>query len=127
MNRFSKEQLTDKASKMQAYLSEQYANEPNDLLQRLEYLTLMVSQSGKMLADSKYFQDEIINGAILEALKKAYEEKLSASTINLFVKSAAKDYNYLVNWIYEINHSAGKQIDALRTIISYRKSEMNIL
>jgi predicted metalloendopeptidase len=127
MNRFTKEQLSEKAEKMQSYLSEQYANEPNDLLQRLEYLTLMVSQSGKMLADSKYYQDEIVNGAILEAIKKAYEEKLSASTINLFVKSAAKDFNYLVNWISEINHSAGKQIDALRTIISYRKSEMNIL
>ena len=62
----------------------------------------------------------------MEALQKAYEERLSPSTINKFVTTAAKDQNFLVNWLDRINSSSVHQLDGLRSILSYRKAEMTI-
>ena len=120
------EQLTERSAKMQEYLEKTVPSEPNDIIDRLTYLTQMVAISGQLLAEAKYYQDTIVNGAIMEALQKAYEERLSPSTINKFVTTSAKDKNFLVNWLDRINSSAVHQIDGLRSILSYRKAEMSI-
>lgn len=122
----SKEELTQKAEKFQAYLEKKIGSEPADLMERTEMLSILIAQSGQCLANAKYLQDQIINGTIMEALKNAYEDRLSASILNQYVKSNAKDYNYLVNWLDRINSTATHQLDATRTLISYKKAEMNL-
>lgn len=122
----SKEELLSKAIKFQAYLEKKVGSEPNELIERVELLSILIAQSGQCLANAKYLQDQVINGTIMEALKSAYDDRLSASTINQFVKSSAKEFNYLVNWLDRINSTATHQLDSTRTIISYRKSEMNL-
>lgn len=122
----SKEQLEEKAASMQKFLEQKPGTEPNDLITRAENLAVLMAQSGQCLADAKYLQDTVINGTIMEALKQAYEERLSPSTINKWVTTAAKDLNYLVNWIDRINATATHQLDSVRTLISYRKAEMTI-
>lgn len=122
----SKEELMDKSEKFQAYLEKKVGSEPNDLIDRCEMLSILIAQSGQCLANAKYLQDQVINGTIMEALKNSYEERLSASTINQYVKSTAKEYNYLVNWLDRINSTATHQLDSIRTLISYRKAEMNL-
>lgn len=124
--RLSKEQLEIKAQKMQAFLEERPGSEPNDLIERLEFLNILVAESGKMLADAEWYRDQIIEGTIMDALKKSYEEKLSPSALNQYVKAVARDYNFLVKWIDRINATATHQIDGLRSIISYRKAEMTL-
>lgn len=123
---YSLEELKDKAEKMQSYLEKKTGSEPNDLISKAENLSVMIAQSGQCLADAKYFQDSAVNGAIMEALQKAYEERLSATTINQFVKTAAKEFNYIVNWLDRINSAAVHQLDSVRTQISYRKAEMSM-
>lgn len=122
----TKEQLQDKAEKFQKFLETKPGSEPNDLIDRAENLAVLIAQSGQCLADAKYLQDTVINGAIMEALQKAYEERLSPSTINKWVITAAKEFNYLVNWLDRINATATHQLDAIRTLISYRKAEMTL-
>ena len=122
----TKEQLTEAATKMQSYLEKRAGSEPNDLIDRADNLAILIAKSGQCLASAKYLQDTVVNGAILEALQKAYEERLSPSTINKFVTSAAKEFNYLVNWFDRINSAAVHQLDGVRTVISYRKAEMNL-
>lgn len=122
----TKEELQERAKKMQSYLELKSGSEPNDLIDRAENLAILIAKSGQCLADAKYLQDTIVNGAIMEALQKAYEERLSPSTINKFVLTAAKEFNYLVNWLDRINATATHQLDAVRTLISYRKAEMNL-
>lgn len=122
----TKEQLHEKGTKMQSFLEGKFGNEPADLLKRIELLSVLIASSGQCLADAKYLQDNIINGTIMDALQKAYEERLSPSTINKFVTSAAKEFNYLVNWFDRINATATHQLDAVRTMVSYKKSEMNL-
>ena len=122
----TKDQLTESATKMQSYLEKRAGSEPNDLIDRADNLAILIAKSGQCLASAKYLQDTVVNGAILEALQKAYEERLSPSTINKFVTSAAKEFNYLVNWFDRINSAAVHQLDGVRTVISYRKAEMNL-
>lgn len=127
MTRLSIEDLQAKAISMQNYLESKCGTEPNDIIERLENLNVLMSQSGKMLADAKYYRDAIVNGAIYEAIQKAYNEKLSTTTINKYVDTAAKEQNYLVNMFDRINATATHQIDSLRSILSYRKSEMTLI
>ena len=121
------EQLKDKAEKLSSWLQEKHDSDPDKLVERMDNLGRLMAVSGQCLADAKYYQDSVINGAIMEALQKAYEERLSPSTINKFVTTAAKDLNYLVNSFDRINASATHLLDATRTAISFEKSKMNIL
>lgn len=124
--RYTDEQLTKKAEDMQKYLELPLPNEPNELIDRLEKIDILMAQSGKMLADAKYHRDSIISSTIMDALKKSYEEKLSPSVLNKFVESSARDCNYLVNWIDRINATSTHIKDSIRTIISYRKKELEL-
>ena len=120
----NREQLLESAQKMQAFLELKPGSEPNDLIERAENLSVLIAKSGSHLADAKYLQDMVVNGSILEALQKAYEERLSPSTINKFVTTAAKEQNYLCVWFDRINSTAVHQLDGIRSILSYRKAEM---
>ena len=121
------EQLHEKATKFQTFLEGKFGNDPDELLERIQLLSILIAQSGQCLAEAKLHQDSVINGAIGQAIDQAFSDKLSASTINKYVQTSAKDYNYLVNWLDRINATATHQLDAIRTIISYRKSEFNAL
>lgn len=123
----TQEELKEKAERMQAFLNERPSNDVNEILRRIEDLGILIAKSGQYLAEAKYLQDTVVNGAIFDAIQRAYEERLSASTINKFVTTAAKDCNYLVNWFDRINSAAVHQLDGLRTTISYRKAEMNLI
>jgi ribosomal protein L20 len=121
------QELHERAENMQTFLEEKFdSSDANILITRSETLQRMMAESGKCLADAKWYKDKIVNGAIMDALKKSYEEKLSASTINKYVDTCAKEYTFIVNWLDRINASATHQNDSLRTFISYRKSEMTL-
>lgn len=120
------EQLQVEAERIQNFLQEKPGSEPNDLIDRVEELNITIAETGKMLADAEWYRDELIEGAVMKALKDHMEEKLSASTINQYVKSLVRDKNFLVKWIDRLNATATHQADNLRTIISYRKAEMNL-
>lgn len=122
----NKDEILASAKKMQQYLEEKPGSEPNELIERAENLTVLIAKSGKLMADAKHLQESVINGAILDSLQKAYEERLSPSTINLFVKTAARDFNYVVNFLDRINATATHSLEAVRSILSYRKSEMTM-
>lgn len=122
--RLSIESIKEKAAKMQSFLEQQSGSEPNELIDRTEKLNILVAQSGKMLADAEWYRDELVNGAIIKAIKDSMEEKLSATILNQYIKTTARDYNFLVKWIDRINATATHQLDSIRTVISYRKAEM---
>ena len=126
MKKYSIEEMELKAEKMQSFLELPLPSEPNELIERLEKIDILMAKSGKMLADAKFHKDSIVNGTIMEMLKKSHEEKLSASVLNKFIETAAKDQAYLVNWIDRINATSTHVKDSIRTIISYRKKELEL-
>lgn len=120
----TQEDLKNKATRMMDYLEMPAGSDPLEIMRRMENLNIMVAQAGRCLADAKYYQDQVVNKTIHEAIKNAFDEKLSPSVINKYVNTAAKEHNYLVNMFDRINAAAVHQIDSLRSILSYKKSEM---
>lgn len=110
--------------KMQKYLEERTPSEEEGVIQRMEYLQVLVARSGQLLAEARYLRDEAINTAIKGVMNDQTYYNASASTINEFVRTSAKDLSYLVNSLDRINATATHQLDALRSILSYRKSQM---
>lgn len=122
----SKEELNKLAENMQAYLETDLGPDPQHLIDRAELLTILIAKSGQALAEAKFIQDMIINEGLLSAINQGLETKLSPSLVNKFVSSNAKDVNFLVNWLDRINSAATHQLDGIRTIISYKKAELNL-
>lgn len=125
MIKYNLEELKKKAEAMQQFIERPLPEEPNELIKHLENVDVLMAQSGRMLADAKYYQDAIKNAAILKSLSDEYST-LSQSAKNEFIKTEAKDQNYMVNWIDRINASAVHIKDSIRTIISYRKKELEL-
>jgi len=123
----TKGQLTDKCEKMQRFLELKPGSEPHDLIDRIELLSVLISQSGECLADAKYLQDIAIGEAIQKSINLGYDQKLSISTINKYVNAEAKEFNWLVNTFDRINSASVHQLDGLRSILSYRKTEFATL
>ena len=119
----SLEQLREKASLMSNYLELKAGNQPENIIERLELLSIMLIQSGECLAEAKYYQDQIIHGEITKALTEAYYDKLSATVIKEFVRATAKDFNYLVTMFDRINSACVHQIDSLRSVLSFIKAQ----
>ena len=121
------QQLRDKAEKMTLFLEERCGtDQPSLIMDRIEKLNVMLIQSGECLADAKYHQDQIIHSTITKALTEAYHDKLSATLIKDFVRSTAKDYNYLVTMFDRINSACVHQIDSLRSVLSFIKAQYQI-
>lgn len=118
----NKEQLQKKIADFNSFLQKKANDEPSQMMDRMELLEILIAQSGEYLSDAKYYQDEIINGAVMDAMKKGLEERLSATTINLFVKSSAKEWNHIVNSLDRINAAATHQHGGMRTRISFLKT-----
>ena len=120
-------ELQQKATDMNAYLQKEVGSEPNDIIQRIEYLSIMISESGELLAKAKYNQDMTIHSETMKVIREGFIDKMSITTINNLIKALAKDDNYLVNQFDRINSAAAKQLAGLITILSYRKAEMQII
>lgn len=118
--------LETSLSKMQAFLETPAGHEPQELIDRIEYLNILVAKSGQLLAKAKFIQDDIVNTGLMQAMEQELDKKLSPSLVNKFVNSSAKNINYLVNWADRINAAATHQLDGIRTIISYKKAELNL-
>lgn len=99
-------------------------DDPEGLCERITHLSSLMATTGKMLADAKYWKDDAVKNSVLTALKDAKRGNLPASTLNELIKADCRDFNYLVNWIEQLDKECKYQIEALRTLISLRKQEM---
>jgi len=121
--------LETKAEKMFEYLrlTMPGMDKEDAVIKRLMDLGSMLAQSGEFKAASQYKVDEILHGEIGKAIDQALGDKVSASILNQYVKSACKEWNYLVNAFDRINSAAAKQMMAIQTLVSFEKAKMNVL
>lgn len=121
--------LNDKADKMFEYLRTPLPDMQNEdlVIKKLMAYGRMLAESGEYKSAAQYKVDDVVHGQIGQAIFKIADEKLTASTINMYIKAAAKDWNYLVNSFDRINSAAGKMLMALQTLISFEKEKMKLL
>ena len=123
----TKEQLTEYVAESQKFLEEKPGSEPNDIISRIENMAVLIAKSGECLADAKYYLDQRKNDAIELTLTMAKKDGWSISIIHKKIDALCKDDNYLVNKLDRINAAATHQLDGLRSILSYRKTEFHTL
>jgi len=66
------------------------------------------------------------NDSITQSLKDALAGDWSTTIIHKKIDALCREENFLVNRFDRINSSAVHQIDALRSILSYRKAQMSL-
>ena len=108
------------------YLEVKCPQQDEDLIERLENLQVLLAQSGKYLADAKLLRDEQVQQAIKGVVSDPDMVGLSNTLMNEYVKSSAKDLNYLVNSLDRINSAAVHQMECVRSILAYRRSQMTL-
>ena len=117
--------IATELTSIQAYLeADLSADVPADVMERAGKLGQYLARSGKIWADAEYHYNQAVESALMQALKKAYEEKLSPSTINKYVEAMARDSRYLLRWAERVNRTCTHQLDAIRSVISSLKEEM---
>lgn len=112
---------------MNAYLQEKANDEPNDIIERINNLSILISQSGEYLAAANYYKDTLIHSEIMKIMREGMVDRLSATALNKLVNALAKDESFLVNQFDRINSAGVHQMDALRSVLSYRKTEFSSL
>ena len=120
------EELKIKASRMQEFLEKKPDDQEEGLITRLELLQVLLAQSGNCLAEAKYLLDITKNNVIEQTLEDAEKHDWSITIIHKKIDAMCRNESFLVNKFDRINSSAGKQIQALITIISYRKEQMRL-
>lgn len=109
---------------IQSFLEADYnSDNPAAVQERFDDLATYMARTGKLKADSEYHYNSLVESSIFDALKKGIENRLSASTINKFVESAARDYKFLLTWSDRCNRSCVHQYDGMRSIISSLRAE----
>lgn len=117
------ETIQDTLIEIQLFFEQPYdADNGTAIVERSQKIESYMATSGKMVADAKYHYNAVFESGFIEAIKQ--NTKVSASTLNKYLDSLCKDYQYLVDWSDRINRTCTHQLDFSRTILSKLKAEM---
>jgi hypothetical protein len=120
------EKIEQELAEIQGFLELEFAGDDmSQCKQRMQDLSVYMARSGKLKADAEHHYHKVLNGAVVNALKDVAALNMGTSTLNKYIESMCRDYKQLEVWADRVNRSATHQIDALRTLLSYAKSERN--
>ena len=131
MREYTLKELTDKAEKMIDFLQKPLPkNDSPDyhdsLIKRLDTLNIAMTQSGEYRTAAEYKIDCVIDLEIGEKIAEIMDGKLATSTVNMWIKSKAREWTRLKNAFDRINSASVHQIDAIRSILSWEKAKINL-
>jgi hypothetical protein len=131
MREYTLEELTDKAERMIDFLQKPLPkNDSPDyhdtLIKRLDTLNIAMTQSGEYRTAAEYKIDCVIDLEIGEKIAEIMDGKLATSTVNMWIKSKAREWTRLKNAFDRINSASVHQIDAIRSILSWEKAKINL-
>ena len=101
-------------------------DEPEAVVKELIIAENIMVNSGKLLADAKYWLNKAMHSDTINTMKMLTKEqpKITSTAINQIVKSLCKDQQYLADFAERINKSATHRADYCRSIMSKHKAEM---
>lgn len=118
------ETIANECQRIQNYCEAEYnADVPDAVVERAGILEGYMAISGKMVADAKYQYNDILNSIFIQAVKDGLQQRMPTSTLNKYIDSICKDFQYLVDWTDRINRTCTHQLDLCRSLISKHKTE----
>ena len=119
------QKLNESYDRMIKYLEQPLPKDPEELVDRLNKLAILMTKAGQYMIECQYKIDEVVDIECKVNLELL--DKFSASTFNMMIKAKAKDWNRLKTGFERCCSASVHQIDAIRTLISYEKAKMQIL
>ncbi len=111
----------------QDFLDSSMPTTPSELEERGNHLAILISRSGELYATCRREYMAAKKNEIFKTLQDAGEDLGAPKTaINEIIKSVCKDEEYKMNWAYSINSTAKRQLDWVRSLLSYHRAEMNM-
>jgi hypothetical protein len=118
------DEILKEAGDIDSYLNITCSDEIEEIALRGSELAVYISRTGKMLADSKYHQDEATKNSVLIELGRA--ANIPPTILKRLIEASCKNENYAVNWCERLNRTATHQLEWCRTLISKAKEEMKL-
>jgi hypothetical protein len=119
------ERIFSLAEEIHAFLKQEVHTDDIEVaIKRGHELAAYMANTGKMLADARYWKDKAVRESVLTQMKDFKKATLPASVLNELIKAETKDQNYLVTWVEQIDKEIKYQIEWLRTVVSKEKAQM---
>lgn len=123
----SPEKLFAFAEIVQSFLvQEVHTDDIECAIKRGHELAAYMAGTGKALADAKYWRDKAYSDSTLTKLKERQLTGLSATAMNKLIDADCKEFNYLVNFIEQLDKECKHQLSWLITCVSKAKEEMKL-
>lgn len=116
------ESIEKMANSVQEYLEITVSDNPEEIVERGNDLTVYLAQTSKLLADAKYHLNTSKKASIILHAKK----KLSPTIFKELINSSTERETYFVNWIERLNRACTHELDWLRSVLSKMKEEMRM-
>lgn len=122
----SQEEILNNLGMFQTKIDNPLIDEPAQIMEQLTEAENIMVNSGKMLADAKYWLNDAMHSETIGTLKDLIKNqpKITSTAINQIIKSLCKDQQYLVDWCERLNRASTHRADLARSIISKQKAEM---
>lgn len=118
------ESIAQELETIQSFLEAEYnADVAAAVQERFDDLGQYMARSGKLKADAEWHYNQLTESAIMTAIKEAYIDKMSISTLNKYVASLAKDVKFLLTWADRVNRACTHQLEGMRSVMSTLRSE----
>lgn len=114
--------LKKEYSDIYEYVTTEYSEEPAVLMDRITRLCIYLARTSKMNADAQYLlmlKTELV-------LKDPKLTEYSPSIQKSYIASSCKKEQHLVTCIERLNASITHQLDALRSQLSFIKTELTL-
>ena len=123
------DKLITETGEVQEFLNESfedYSDSPEYIKYRGDKLAVLISRTGIMLAEAKYYLNEMTSHEVMNLITDILiGAKLSAKVQNSLIDSICKEERLLVDKIEQLNKTAKYQIEWCRSRLSMAKEEMN--
>ena len=120
--------LLEEANAIQSYLEIECSGNPEEIMNRINTISVYMARSGEMLAQAKRQLRARKSKEIRETIISIADKNcLSASVQNALLDSVCEEEAYLVDLLDRINATCKHQIDALRSLLSYEKESLRMV
>jgi hypothetical protein len=116
------DKIAEEIIEIQLFLDAAYSDDLNAVTALGIEISNLMSRTGKLLADGKYFQDIAHKNAYHNELKE--RPALQPSILKELAKASCEYENYIVNTLDRLNSTCVHKLDFIRTLISKAVKEM---
>jgi len=119
--------MIEELEKYQNYLDRRIPSTGAELEERARVSAVIISRTGHIYSLSRRIYNEAKKNDIFRILVDAGEDYgAPKSAINELIKTSCKEEQYIVDWSENINKTAYKQLELIRSLLANERNERTL-